>query len=133
MALPANKQSVAEVNLAYDLQRDLTPISLLEAAPWAIAVGQHLPAMNVKEFIALARSKPGKLSNSQLRHGAKSATTDLRGKLAATGSVTTSSTPDELRKRYEDWSRIFGKIAMVAGLKLQSSLSTNRATSSWYS
>ena len=47
------------------------------------------------------------------------ASPDLREKLAATGSVAASSTPDELRKRYADWSGIFGRIAREAGLKPQ--------------
>ncbi len=205
------------------------PFCLLATAPWAFAAAQHLPVKNVKEFITLARSQPGKLSygtigagqipywsakmfNSMAGIDALEATyksipdaiidviagrldyvfpavsnavtskdklrilavtsrvrsevlpdvptmmesglpdyempawrnimgpagmrrevveilnramvqslasADLRGKLAATGSVATSSTPDELRKRYEDWSCIFGKIAKDAGLKPQ--------------
>ena len=47
------------------------------------------------------------------------ASPDLREKLAKAGGVATSSTPEELRKRYEEWSRIFGKIAKDAGLKPQ--------------
>ena len=47
------------------------------------------------------------------------ASPDLREKMIRTGAVPTSSTPDELRQRYEDWSRIFGKIAKEAGLKPQ--------------
>lgn len=44
---------------------------------------------------------------------------DLREKLAKTGSVATPSTPEELRKRYEEWSGIFGRIAKEVGLKPQ--------------
>jgi len=32
------------------------------------------------------------------------------------GSVPTPSSPEELRKRYEDWIAIFGKIAKDAGI-----------------
>jgi hypothetical protein len=35
------------------------------------------------------------------------------------GFVPTSSTPAELRKRYEDWMAIFGKIAKDANIKPQ--------------
>jgi tripartite-type tricarboxylate transporter receptor subunit TctC len=44
---------------------------------------------------------------------------DLRAKLAQNGGVATPTTPEELRKRYEEWSRIFGRIAKEAGLKPQ--------------
>ena len=47
------------------------------------------------------------------------ASPDLRDKLASTGSVPTSSSPEELRKRYMDWSDIFGRIAREAGIKPQ--------------
>ena len=216
-------------NMGYDLQRDFTPISLIETVPWAFVAGSHLPARNVREFITLARSQPGKLTYGTIGAGqipywsvrlfnsmagidavevtykslpdaildvmagrldyvfpavvnavtskdklrvlavtsrvrsdvlpdvptmmesglpdyempawrsimgpagmprevvdvlqramAQSlASPDLRQKLAATGSVAQSSTPEELRKRYEDWSRIFGRIAKEAGLKPQ--------------
>lgn len=216
-------------NMGYDLQRDFTPISLIETVPWSFVAGSHLPVKNVQEFIALARSQPGKLTYGTIGAGqipywsvrmfnsmagidavevnyrgipealvdviagrldyvfpavvnavtskdkvrvlavtsrARSvalpevptmiesglpdyempawrsimgpagmprevtevlhramvqalASPDLREKLAATGSVAQSSSPDELRKRYEDWSRIFGKIAREAGLKPQ--------------
>ena len=214
-------------NMGYDLQRDFTPISLVETVPWSFVVGPHVPARNVREFIALARAQPGKLTWSspgagqiqywsarmfnsmagidtvevpykaftdsypdliagridyafpalinavtskdkwrilavtsrvrshvlpevptmiesglpdyempawrsimgpagmprevtEVLHRAMVqalASPDLREKLAATGSVAQSSSPEELRKRYEDWSRIFGKIAREAGLK----------------
>lgn len=216
-------------NMGYDLQRDFTPISLIETGPWSFVVGPHVPARNVQEFIALARAQPGKLTwastgagqipywsarmfnsmagidavevpyrafpdsyqdvitgrvdyvfpglanaltskdkwrilavtsrvRSQLLPDVPTmiesglpdyempvwrsimgpagmpreatevlhramvqalASPDLREKIAVTGSVAQSSSPDELRKRYEDWSRIFGKIAREAGLKPQ--------------
>ncbi len=214
-------------NMGYDLQRDFTPISLIETVPWAFVASSTLPVRNVQEFIAHARARPGKLnygtigagqipywsvrlfnsmagidavevvyksipdaildviagrldycfpavanavtSKDKLRvmavtsrvraavlpdvptliesglpdyempawrsimgpagmrrevvdilNGAMVkalASADLREKLAGTGSVATSSTPEELRKRYADWSAIFGKIAKDAGLK----------------
>ena len=216
-------------NMGYDLQRDFTPISLIQTVPWTFVAGTNLPARNVREFVAHARSQPGKLTYGTLGAGqipywaarmfnsmagidavevpyttfanafldmiagrldylfpglvgamtnrdktrilavtsrARShllpdvptmieaglpdyemtawqslmgpagmprevtevlhramvqalASPDLREKLAATGSVAQSSSPDELRKRYEDWSRIFGRIAREAGLKPQ--------------
>ena len=216
-------------NMGYDLQRDFTPISLIETVPWAFVANPALPVKNVREFIALARARPGKLSYGTIGAGqipywsvrlfnsmagiealevtyksipdamvdvaagrldylfpavsnaviskdkvrvmavtsrvraevlpevptliesglpdyempawrsimgpagmrpevvgvlnramVQSLTSaDLREKLAKTGSVATPSTPEELRKRYEEWSRIFGKIAKDAGLKPQ--------------
>ncbi|MBL8385282.1 MAG: tripartite tricarboxylate transporter substrate binding protein [Burkholderiales bacterium] len=216
-------------NLGYDLQRDFTPISLIETVPWSFVAGHHLPARTVREFIAHAKSQPGKLTFGTLGPGqipywaamlfnrmagidavevayksipdalvdlmagrldycfpavvnaaaqkdklrvlattgrarsellpevptmieaglpnyempawrsvmgpagmrrevvevlnkamvASLAAPDLRERLVKTGSVPTSSTPEELRQRYLDWSAIFGRIARDAGLKPQ--------------
>src|SRR5882724_2696240 len=47
-------------NVAYDLLRDFTPISLVETSPFVLVVRSTLPAASVKELIALGRSQPGK-------------------------------------------------------------------------
>src|SRR5436190_10103854 len=44
---------------------------------------------------------------------------DLRERFAKAGSVPTASTPQELRKRYEHWMGVFGKIAKEAQLQPQ--------------
>ena len=44
---------------------------------------------------------------------------DLRERFAKAGSVPMGSTPEQLRKRYEDWMAIFGRIAADAGVKPQ--------------
>ncbi len=216
-------------NMGYDLQRDFSPISLIETVPWSFIANPALPVRTVQEFIAYAKARPGKLSYGTIGVGqipywsvrlfnsmagidalevpykgtpealtdliggrldyyfpavanavsikdkvrimavtsrARSAllpdvptlmesglpdyempawrsimgpagmpreivdilnrtmvtalaSPDLREKLAGTGSVAQSSTPDELRKRYLDWSNIFGRIAREAGLKPQ--------------
>ena len=216
-------------NMGYDLQRDFTPVSLIETVPWSFIANPALPVRTVQEFIAYAKARPGKLSYGTIGVGqipywsvrlfnsmagidalevpykgtpealtdlvagrldyyfpavanavtikekarimavtsrARSAllpdvptlvesglpdyempawrsimgpagmareivdilnrtmvtalaSPDLRDKLAGTGSVAQSSTPDELRKRYLDWSNIFGRIAREAGLKPQ--------------
>jgi tripartite-type tricarboxylate transporter receptor subunit TctC len=49
-------------NLGYDPQKDLAPISLVANQPFVLAVVQALPVASVKEFIALAKSKPGTIS-----------------------------------------------------------------------
>ena len=48
--------------LAYDALSDFTPVTQVTGTPFLFVVHPSLPARNVKEFIALARSKPGELS-----------------------------------------------------------------------
>ncbi|MCC6472680.1 MAG: tripartite tricarboxylate transporter substrate binding protein, partial [Burkholderiales bacterium] len=49
-------------NLAYDPIKSFTPVSLLINAPLLVGVHGTVPAGTLKEFIALAKSQPGKLS-----------------------------------------------------------------------
>jgi tripartite-type tricarboxylate transporter receptor subunit TctC len=49
-------------NLPFDPQKDLAPVSLLAEAPFLLVVHPSLPAMNVKDLIALAKAKPGTLT-----------------------------------------------------------------------
>lgn len=51
-------------NLPYDTRRDLAPLSLTATAQLVMSVHPSVPAKNIKEFIALARAKPGSLSFS---------------------------------------------------------------------
>jgi len=44
---------------------------------------------------------------------------EIRDRFGKAGSMPQSSTPEELRKRYQDWMAIFGKIAKDANLKPQ--------------
>ena len=46
----------------YDPVRDLQPISRLTSNPYIVILTPSLPAANVKELLALARTKPGGLS-----------------------------------------------------------------------
>jgi tripartite-type tricarboxylate transporter receptor subunit TctC len=46
----------------YDLMRDLAPISGVNYQDLLLAVNAAVPAGNLREFIALAKSKPGKLN-----------------------------------------------------------------------
>ena len=48
--------------LPYDTLRDFTPVSLVVEQPNIIVAHPSLPAKTLKEFIALARSTPGKLA-----------------------------------------------------------------------
>ena len=47
--------------MPYEAMRDLAPISEIVAAPNVLVVHPSVPAKNVKELIALAKSKPGRL------------------------------------------------------------------------
>ena len=49
-------------NLSYHPQRDFTPITLVGDSPNALVVNPSVPAKNLKEFIALAKSRPGVLN-----------------------------------------------------------------------
>ncbi len=48
--------------LPYDSVRDFTPISVVADVPTAFVVHPSLPVKNVKEFIALAKARPGELN-----------------------------------------------------------------------
>ncbi len=48
--------------LPYDPLRDFAPISLAAFSPYVMSVNPSVPAKSVKEFIALAKAKPGQLN-----------------------------------------------------------------------
>jgi len=48
--------------LPYDIQRDFAPVSQVAIAPNVMVVNPSVPANSVAEFIAYAKSQPGKLS-----------------------------------------------------------------------
>lgn len=48
--------------LPYNVEKDFAPVSLLADVPSILATTPSLPAQNVKELIALAKSKPGTIS-----------------------------------------------------------------------
>ncbi len=47
--------------LGYDTQRDFVPVAMVALAPYIIVVHPSVPAKNMKELIALAKSRPGQL------------------------------------------------------------------------
>ncbi len=55
--------------LPYDSIRDFTPISVVADVPTAFVVHPALPVKNVREFVALAKSKPGELNYSTAGRG----------------------------------------------------------------
>jgi tripartite-type tricarboxylate transporter receptor subunit TctC len=48
-------------NLGYDVNRDFAPISLLAKVPNLFVVHADVPAKDLRELVALAKSKPGQL------------------------------------------------------------------------
>jgi tripartite-type tricarboxylate transporter receptor subunit TctC len=55
--------------LPYDSIKDFAPISVVADVPTAFAVHPALPVKNVKEFIALAKARPGQLNYSTAGRG----------------------------------------------------------------
>jgi tripartite-type tricarboxylate transporter receptor subunit TctC len=53
----------------YDLMRDLAPIAPLNVADLVMVVHPSVPATTLKQFIALAKSKPGKLNYASSGQG----------------------------------------------------------------
>jgi tripartite-type tricarboxylate transporter receptor subunit TctC len=49
-------------NAEYDSRASFAPISLIGIAPYLIVVNSSVPAASLKEFIHLARSKPGQIN-----------------------------------------------------------------------
>ncbi|MGH8617005.1 MAG: tripartite tricarboxylate transporter substrate binding protein, partial [Burkholderiales bacterium] len=49
-------------SLPYDPVKDFAPVSLVAAAPVILVVHPSVPARNTKEFLALARAKPGSIN-----------------------------------------------------------------------
>lgn len=48
--------------LPYDPEKDLAPVTQTGALPYIIVLHPSLPSKNVKEFIALAKSRPGEIN-----------------------------------------------------------------------
>jgi tripartite-type tricarboxylate transporter receptor subunit TctC len=55
--------------LQYDVFKDFTPITLAATFPSLLLVPPNLPAKTAKEFVALAKSRPGKLTYSSAGTG----------------------------------------------------------------
>ena len=64
--------------MPYDPVKDLTPIALLSYVPIVLVVSPALPAKSIKDFIALAKSRPGKMT---MASGGNGTTNQLAGEL----------------------------------------------------
>ncbi len=78
LLMVASTTFINSVLRAQDLERDLTPVSLVTIAPLVLVVHPSVPAHDVKELIALARTRPGKLNYGSDGVGG---TTHLAGEL----------------------------------------------------
>ena len=48
--------------IAYDVQKDLAPVTLVTTVPEMLVVASNVPAKNMAELVALAKAQPGKLN-----------------------------------------------------------------------
>jgi tripartite-type tricarboxylate transporter receptor subunit TctC len=60
----------------YDVIADFTPVTQVASSPWLVVASLSVPAANLQELIALARSQPGKLA-----FGSSEPSTRLAGEL----------------------------------------------------
>ena len=58
--------------LPYDPLKAFTHVSLALTTPYVMVVGSNLPAKTLKEFVALAKSKPGSLAYASAGNGSGS-------------------------------------------------------------
>ena len=56
-------------SMAYDVKKDIIPVSMFAASPQVLVVSNNLPASSVKELIALAKAQPGKLNYASVGIG----------------------------------------------------------------
>ncbi|MEK7835810.1 MAG: tripartite tricarboxylate transporter substrate binding protein [Pseudomonadota bacterium] len=90
ISLVASSYATAPVlyKLPYDPIKGIAPISLTDTGPFILAVNPTVKAANVKEFIALARAKPGSLNyGSSGTGGTLHLAGELFGQMTGTVSV----------------------------------------------
>ena len=61
--------AIVNSKLVYDPVKDFTPIAMIGVVPYALSVSPKLPVKDVRELIALAKSKPGELNYSSVGLG----------------------------------------------------------------
>jgi len=55
--------------VAYDPVKDFVPVGVVAAITWVMVVSNDLPAKTIPEFVALAKSRPGKIDYSSGGNG----------------------------------------------------------------
>ena len=61
--------AIVNSKLVYDPVKDFTPIAMIGVVPYALSVSPKLPVKDVRELLALAKSKPGILNYSSVGLG----------------------------------------------------------------
>jgi tripartite-type tricarboxylate transporter receptor subunit TctC len=69
--------------LTFNPERDFTPLTLIAKVPLLLAVHPSVPAGSVKQFIALAKARPGKLTYGSSGNGSSNHLTGEMFKAAA--------------------------------------------------
>lgn len=59
----------ANAQATYDVLRDFTPVSMVETSQFAMITHLSVPAKNLREYIALARGQPGKMTYATIGAG----------------------------------------------------------------
>jgi tripartite-type tricarboxylate transporter receptor subunit TctC len=62
MAAADSIQPAMRIKMPYELPKDFSPISLVVTGAFVLVIHPSVPAKNVKELIAIARSRPGQLN-----------------------------------------------------------------------
>ena len=55
--------------MPFDVLKELIPVAALGEAPQMIAINAEVPAKTLKEFVALAKAKPGSMNYGSAGHG----------------------------------------------------------------
>jgi tripartite-type tricarboxylate transporter receptor subunit TctC len=70
MGTPAHAINAALYRkLGYDLVRDFTPVTLATTGHYVLVVNPSVPAKTVREFVALAKARPGRLTYASAGNG----------------------------------------------------------------
>lgn len=70
MTSHAINATLQKATITYDLEKDLTPVSIVGVVPLVFVVNPTVPVKNMKEFIAYAKANPGKLTYASSGAGA---------------------------------------------------------------
>jgi tripartite-type tricarboxylate transporter receptor subunit TctC len=73
--------------LPFDPVRDFAPIALVATAPFVLAVNPSVPVSSVKEFIAYAKARPGKLNYGAVPGAAAHLATEMFRMLSGIDAV----------------------------------------------
>jgi len=98
-ALATSRPLYKKIN--FDLVRDFDPVSMLASSPHILAVNANLPAKNVKELVALARSP------------------EMVDRAAAQGATLLTSSPEQARAFVKSEVEKWEKVIAAAGIRME--------------